>query len=78
MSEIKEATPTKTRAKTKSSFKQKTCRVLRYNKDFKELDIDFEGYGLKIKDVDECNSNTVVVDYHGEIGTPLFTYKLKK
>lgn len=77
MDGIKEST-SKSKTKTRNMVKHKVCKVLSYNKDFRELDIEFDGYGLKIKNVGECNSETVNIDYHGEIGTPSFAYKLKE
>jgi len=58
------------------TFKSVKCKVLIYHKEINALDIDFMGYGIRIDEVDECNSEYVNVRYKGEIGSPNFTYKL--
>lgn len=57
-------------------YKTEKCKVLAYDKHTKELDVDFKGYGIRIKNVDKVDSDFVSVKYYGEIGTPNFTYKL--
>ena len=34
-------------------YKTEKCRILSYNKATKELDIDFHGYGIRIKNADK-------------------------
>lgn len=64
------------RKKNKNEFKEKECKVIRYNKFAKTLDIKFDGYGIRFKDVKDFSGNTVIIKYKGEIGKPNFEYKL--
>ena len=57
-------------------YKTEKCKVLSYNKKTKELDIDFKGYGIRINNVDEVNSDFVSVKYRGEIGKSNFSCRL--
>lgn len=57
-------------------FKTEKCKVLYYNKNTKELDIDFMGYGIRLYDINKDVSDTTTIKYHGEIGTPNFEYRL--
>ena len=61
---------------TDKKYKTKKCNVLSYNKASKELDIDFNGYGIRIKNVDTIDSDFILLKYSGEIGKPDFSYKL--
>lgn len=64
--------------KTKDEFKEKKCEVINYNKYTKTLDIKFNGYGIRINDVDSFNSNngSAIVKYKGEIGKSNFVVKV--
>ena len=62
--------------KQKNGFKNKECRVIFYNKRNGVLDVEFDGYGIRIKNVKDFNGSTVEIKYKGEIGKPNFTYKL--
>ena len=57
-------------------YKTEKCKVLSYNKKAKELDIDFKGYGIRLNNVNDINTNSVSVKYHGEIGKPNFSCRL--
>lgn len=64
--------------KSKEDFKEKECEVINYNKHFKTLDIRFDNYGIRIKNVEHFNeTNTVIIKYKGEIGKPNFTVELR-
>ena len=60
---------------TKTTLKYKTakCKVLAYNSNTKELDIEFKGYGIRLSDIEDMATDTVVVKYYGEIGRPNFS-----
>lgn len=64
--------------KTKDEFKEKNCEVINYNKHAKTLDIKFNEYGIRIKNVDSFNSNNgfAIVKYKGEIGKSNFVVKV--
>ena len=69
----------KTRTKKKKDdFKEKECSVINYNNSLKTLDINFDGYGIKIRDVKHFSypTTTVRVKYKSEIGQPDFSIKL--
>lgn len=58
-------------------FKTKKCDVIAYNKRTKALDIKFDKYGIRIKNVNDFNDDaTVEIKYKGEIGKPNFKYKM--
>ena len=57
-------------------FKIKECKVIAYNKHSNTLDVKFDGYGIRIKDVKDFSGDTVELKYNGEIGKPNFEYKL--
>ena len=59
-----------------NGFKTKECKVIAYNKRTNTLDVKFDGYGIRIKDVKDFIGNAVEVKYKGEIGKPNFEYKL--
>lgn len=64
--------------RTKSNtFKEKKCKVISFNKQDKTLDVIFDKFGIRIKNVTYFNDSTfVTVLYRGEIGKPNFEYKL--
>lgn len=57
-------------------YKTKKCDVLSYNKDTKELDINFSGYGIRLYNITESIGDSVVIKYRGEIGTSSFVCRL--
>lgn len=57
-------------------FKTEKCKVLFYNKNTKELDINFLGYGIRLHDINKDITDVVAVKYRGEIGTPNFHCRL--
>ena len=57
-------------------YKTEKCKVLSYNKKTKELDIDFKGYGIRLNNVRNINSDYVDIKYIGEIGKSNFSCKL--
>lgn len=60
-----------------NEFKTKKCDVIAYNKHMKTLDVKFDKYGIRIKNVADFNGNaTVEIKYKGEIGKLNFKYKL--
>lgn len=63
-------------ATNNKKYKTEKCRVLLYNQATKELDIDFHGYGIRIKNADNINSDSILLKYTGEIGKPDFSYKI--
>lgn len=62
--------------KPKNIFKEKECDVMAYNKKEKTLDIKFDNFGIRLKNVDKFQGNKVFIKYKGEIGKPNFIYKL--
>lgn len=72
-----ETFPKKPRTILKNSgFKNKECKVIAYNKHANTLDIKFDSYGVRIRDVKKFNGDIVTVKYKGEIGKPNFECKL--
>lgn len=70
---------TKSRShKTKDEFKEKECEVINHNKYTKTLDIRFDGYGVRIKNIDSFNNNNgfTIIKYKGEIGKSDFMVKI--
>ena len=66
----------KAQIKKKSIYKEKECRVLRFNKD-KTIDIVFDKYGVKLRTaMDNYDAKTITVKYKGKIGTKDFEIKL--
>ncbi len=57
-------------------FKNKECSVIQYNENLKILDVNFDGYGIRIKDVPNVGGSTVTIKYRGEIGKPNFCCKM--
>lgn len=59
------------------NFKEKKCRVISYNKKMGILDISFDGYGIRLRNVFEnAIGDSVTIKYKGEIGNPNFSCKL--
>lgn len=59
-----------------NGFKTKVCKVIAYNKRTNTLDIKFDEYGIRIKNVKSFNGDVATVKYKGEIGKSNFEYKL--
>lgn len=57
-------------------YKNMKCKVLFYNDSTKELDVDFNGYGIRLKDVAKNVDEYVTIKYRGEIGCSNFSCKL--
>lgn len=57
-------------------FRTKNCRVIEYNPVTKNLDVDFDGFGVRISGVEKIEGTTVDVRYKGKIGSPDFICKL--
>jgi len=66
----------KPRKSRENTYKEKECKVLGYNSRIKALDVLFDSYGVRIKDVFDFKGDTVIVKYKGEIGKKDFEYKL--
>jgi len=60
----------------KDEFKTKECPVISYNKHSNTLDIMFDKYGIRIKNVKDFSGHIVNVKYKGEIGKPNFEIAL--
>lgn len=60
----------------KNEFKTKECPVISYNKQSNTLDIMFDKYGIRMKNVKNFTGNIVNVKYKGEIGKPDFEIEL--
>lgn len=60
----------------KDEFKTKECPVISYNKQSNTLDIMFDKYGIRMKNVKNFTGNIVNVKYKGEIGKPDFEIEL--
>ena len=58
--------------KKRDDYREKVCKVIRYNKAKKILDIYFDSYGIRLKDVENFSGDSVIVKYKGEIGKPNF------
>lgn len=71
---IKEIFPQK--PKKNNIFKTKKCKVLKLNNNTQNLDIDFDGYGIRIHNAKNISGDTVELKYKGTIGKPNFIYKL--
>ncbi len=79
LSEAEKDESTKKKLKTnlrKDEFKTKECPVISYNKHSNTLDIMFDKYGIRIKNVKDFIGNIVNVKYKGEIGKPNFEIAL--
>lgn len=59
-----------------SAFKTKECKVIKYDNVKNILDINFDGFGIRIENVKDFSGDTVKVKYKGEIGKPNFVYEL--
>lgn len=57
-------------------FKTERCKVLFYNKDTKELDVDFFGYGIRLYNISKDIGDFVNIKYRGDIGSSNFKCRL--
>ncbi len=57
-------------------FRNMKCKVLSFNNVTHELDIDFQGYGIRLYNVKNIKEDYVIVKYKGKIGTPNFSCKV--
>lgn len=60
------------------SLKTKTCKVLKYDKKSKTLDVLFDKCGIRFYEVKPIDVGTVEVQYKGTLGKDNFEYSLKK
>lgn len=63
--------------KAQELFLEKECEVINYNKSSKFLDIMFDGFGIRLYEVNNFSGNTAIVKYKGKIGNPGFTVKYR-
>ena len=74
---VKDNIPVRNYHKKKNEYKEKECKVIRYNKNARTLDIMFDGFGIRIKDIEEFNNDsTIIVKYKSEIGKSDFFIKI--
>ncbi len=64
--------------KAKNEFHEKKCKVIHYNRHTKTLDIQFDGYGIRLKDIQDFNGDVADVKYKGEIGRSDFSVKISE
>lgn len=57
----------------KIEYKEKLCNVISCNSKEKYVDVMFDGYGIRIKNVNSFSGELAKVKYKGEIGKPDFT-----
>ena len=75
-SENEDITKKSKRQSLKNEFKEKECRVISYNKHSKTLDIMFDNYGIRLKNIETFTENTINIKYKGDLGRPDFEIKL--
>lgn len=62
-----------------TGFISKKCTVLWYDKISHVLDVEFDGYGIRISDVRDfkgCIGSIIDIKYKGEIGNSNFQFKM--
>lgn len=59
-----------------NKFKTKKCKVIAYHNHTNTLDVKFNEYGIRIKDIKDFSGDIAIVKYKGEIGKSNFEYKL--
>lgn len=64
---------TRTIKSQKIEYKEKMCNVINYNSKEKYIDVMFDGYGIRIKNINSFDGELAKVKYTGEIGKPNFT-----
>lgn len=74
--ELPKIQPRKKNKYDRNEYKEKDCDVIGYNKYNQTLDVNFDGYGIRIKNVENFDGDKATVKYKGEIGKPDFEYKL--
>lgn len=62
--------------KTTNEYKEKECPILSFNKKTSCLDIQFDTYGIRLKNNQNVSGDKITVKYKGEIGKPNFKIKL--
>lgn len=71
--------PRKTKyEKIEDEYKIKKCTVIHYSDKTKNLDIDFDGYGIRIKNIFNFHGDSVNIKYCGTIGKPNFKYSIQE
>ncbi len=58
------------------NWKTKECKVISYNNKTYNLDINFDGYGIRIKNIINFTGEIAIIDYCGTVGKPDFQYFL--
>lgn len=76
ISENEDLTKKSKRQSLRNDYKEKECPVISYDKHYKTLDIMFDNYGVRIKNVDNFVGNKVDIKYKGELGKPNFEIKI--
>ena len=56
----------------RNEYRDKECKVLKYDKNKNLLDILFDKYGMRLTCTNFNGGETVIVKYKGEIGSPNF------
>lgn len=64
------------KTKKNTGFKTKECSVIGYNNITNTLDVNFDGYGVRISNVENFDGSIVAIKYKGEIGKPNFYCEL--
>ena len=60
----------------KTEYKEKECRVIRHNRKNCTLDIMFDNYGIRLKNVENIAGDIITIKYKSEIGKPGFRIEL--
>lgn len=61
----------------KTEYKEKECRVIRHNRKNCTLDIMFDNYGIRLKNVENIAGDIITIKYKSEIGKPGFRIELQ-
>lgn len=61
-----------TNASETIKYKTEKCKILSFNPNTKEIDVNFKGYGIRLKNAVCSESDFILVKYSGEIGKPNF------
>lgn len=62
--------------KQKNIFKEKICDVISYNKKERTLDVVFDNFGVRLKNIDNFKGDKALIKYKGEIGKSNFICKM--
>lgn len=72
----KDLTDTSLQNQKKNKEKEEKCKVIKYDPKRKTLDVMFKEYGIRIRNVESFEGETVIIKYKGEIGKKDFSYRL--